>query len=688
MKNFIYFLLVIFTCELTMAQLTVQGDHFIYSKGTDIFVKEGINLKDPNSKFYLRGEAQLIQASNISNTGAGIISLFQEGTANVYSYNYWSSPVSNQSTGINGNVGFRNFQIKYPTVAIEGGVSPLSTDYTMTSGDSQILPYNSQFGQSDDGNVNGTPLRISGRWLWTYDSGGSATTGYAGWSIFNGSQTTKTGYGFTMKGVVDNGTLNNTTFNGAIGQRYDFRGRPNNGTIYVGVGNDNATLAGNPYPSALDLKKFLQVNAGNQGGALVNDVKMDPWVEFWESQEESSHMLNSYIGGYGRYVPLGFNTEILTGEFITTGTYQEAVFRRVNNDGTINLSAPSGGPPGPPGGALGSTDGNILSDGKRRYAAVGQGFFISRTNTNIDYSESVPGIPDAFEQVATTNISPGVNGGILGPGITGEAIEFNNSMRVFQRENQTNSFFKVTPGNSDPQSAVAANQIPKMIINVIPDGLYARPLSFIFHDSTSQDYDYAWEGPISGRVTTDAYIKIESGGEFGLSSQAFDENMSIPLGVQIASSFTVPIDVEFEIAFMMNFDPANVYLHDLQTGTYHDIKSGNKTLLIASGHHTDRFEITFKNTSDALSNNLIEEADFDVFQNNRTRELLILNPNLRKLTNITLYDLSGRLIFSNQPTTNQVSYSFNTTSLPNAIYIAKITTIDNEETSVKVSISN
>jgi hypothetical protein len=678
MKNFVYFLLVIFTCEMATAQLTVKGSNFIYSKGTDIFVKEEINLENTDSKLFLREEAQLIQGDNTANEGAGIISLFQEGTSNEYSYNYWSSPVSNQATGINGNVGFINTQIKYPTVDLS---LSSTTDYTTEFGQSQILPYSITEGQSDNGAIGGTDLRIAGRWLWTYDSGGNATTGYAGWSIFNGAQTTRTGYGFTMKGVIDNGTLNNDIFNGATGQRYDFRGRPNNGTILVGVGNDNATLAGNPYPSALDLKRFIEVNAGNLGGP----VKMDPWVQFWESRAENSHLLTNYEGGYGRYVPLGFGKVPLTGEFISTGAYQEAVFRRTNNDGTINLSMPSSGPPSPPGGTLGSTNLNILEDGKRRYAAIGQGFFISRTNTAVAYSENVNGVPDAFEQAATANITNGIP---LPSGIIGEEIEFNNSMRVFQREDGASSFFKVAPGTSDPQSAIAARQIPKMIVNVVPNGLYARPLSFVFDDSTSQGYDYAWEGPISGRIHTDAYIKIGTTGEYGLSSQAFDENMAIPLGVQVGSSFTAPIDVEFEIAFMINFDPANVYLHDIQTGTYHDIKTANATLLIAPGHYTDRFEITFKDTTGTLGNDNLEATNFDIFQNNNARELTFLNPDLQNVVSISLYDLSGRMVFSDNPKNTQASYSFNTASLSSAIYIAKVTTNNNKETAVKVSISN
>ncbi|NJM79583.1 MAG: hypothetical protein HC854_08195, partial [Flavobacterium sp.] len=77
------------------------------------------------------------------------------------------------------------------------------------------------------------------------------------------------GLGFTMKGVsgsditiahpisgsLGDGVANNPSNN----QRYDFRGKPNDGDISVTVGATagpnypNQTLAGNPYPSAINL---------------------------------------------------------------------------------------------------------------------------------------------------------------------------------------------------------------------------------------------------------------------------------------------------------------------------------------------------------------------------------------------------------------------------------------------------
>ncbi len=129
MKNFILLILVIFTGQITFAQLYAENSSFIFSKGTDIFVRENVIL-EAGTFFYLRGEAQLTQGntppgedpSNLDpryvNRGAGILSIYQEGTTNEYTYNYWSSPVSKQDTGSDGNVGFRRTQLMFP---ITGG---------------------------------------------------------------------------------------------------------------------------------------------------------------------------------------------------------------------------------------------------------------------------------------------------------------------------------------------------------------------------------------------------------------------------------------------------------------------------------------------------------------------------------------------------------------------------------------
>src|SRR5680860_99650 len=69
-------------------------DSYVYVEGQFIFVEKEIDLtlnpSEPvNAGIYLRNEAQLLQGnSNSTNTGKGLISVFQEGNATAYTYNY------------------------------------------------------------------------------------------------------------------------------------------------------------------------------------------------------------------------------------------------------------------------------------------------------------------------------------------------------------------------------------------------------------------------------------------------------------------------------------------------------------------------------------------------------------------------------------------------------------------------
>ncbi len=122
-----------------------------------------------------------------------------------------------------------------------------------------------------------------------------------------------------MKGV--NGTNNNeierVQNNLGNAQRYDFRGKPNDGELKLNVEKDKLRLIGNPYPSALNLQKFLTNNTAITGIAY-----------FWDFQDTvSSHYLKDYEGGYGAYSP-GANA------------YAPAVFKSYN--GASNETGNSG----------------------------------------------------------------------------------------------------------------------------------------------------------------------------------------------------------------------------------------------------------------------------------------------------------------------------------------------------------
>ncbi|MFZ0489852.1 MAG: T9SS type A sorting domain-containing protein [Salegentibacter sp.] len=274
MRHF-YLLGFFFLPVLSFSQLSISpspvGASYVFVKDEVLFVQQDVHLEKNNSSqleasLYLRGDAQLIQGEKVSNlnSGNGLLSLFQEGTSNAYDYNYWSLPVADNLSNNN----------QFGSVFFEPLDVTKSIPAKMISG--------------LDGTAN--PLSISRKWLYKFSG-----KQYNDWQYIGDSFDVLPGEGFTMKGV--NG-INSIAIFGILNnpgsqQRYDFRGKPNDGEIRLKINKDQAVLTGNPYPSALDLKQFLLENPASTGIAY-----------FWDSRPGgSSHYLQDYEGGYGLYSP-------------------------------------------------------------------------------------------------------------------------------------------------------------------------------------------------------------------------------------------------------------------------------------------------------------------------------------------------------------------------------------------------
>ena len=225
-----------------------------------------------------------------------------------------------------------------------------------------------------------------------------------------------------------------------------------------------------------------------------------------------------------------------------------------------------------------------------------------------------------------------------------------------------------------------------MTLNVVTNNQYVRPLNFVFDDNTTANYDFGWEARLNGRNDDDAYIRIEQS-EYGLSSQPYTLGTRIPLGIAVDPQRTTPISIEFEIAKMENFNPPNVFIYDAQTDIYHNVSNGNQSILLPAGHHVNRFFVTFIDRT--LSTIDVQAfADITAYQNNALMQLNIFNPQAIELKSIDIYDLAGRLVASKSPKVVQANYSFDTANYAQGIYIVKMTNADDEQKSVKVSVSN
>ncbi|MFL0352443.1 HYR domain-containing protein, partial [Xanthomarina sp. GH4-25] len=238
--------------------LTIENSNPV--EGQSIRVTNYLRIGDLNNGnnpavLDLEGESQLLQNTNsiVDYTADGALHKDQQGTTNLFNYNYWSSPVSTD-----GNT----YQIGS---ILHDGANPVG------------------WTTANDATGSTNPVTLSSRWLYLYEN--YPVGNYADWHRINQTYNVPVGLGYTMKGSGVGDPINDV-------QNYTFVGKPNNGIITSPVTGGNEALVGNPYPSALNANLFIADNAGSITGPLY----------FWEhSRTNASHVTIDYEGGYAAY---------------------------------------------------------------------------------------------------------------------------------------------------------------------------------------------------------------------------------------------------------------------------------------------------------------------------------------------------------------------------------------------------
>ncbi|MDG1508784.1 MAG: hypothetical protein P8Q53_03285, partial [Flavobacteriaceae bacterium] len=279
-------------------RLNINNDSKLTITNKLLLISESINIVN-GSELRLAGtRSQLItthtQPSKISGKGKLYIDQNSD-IPSTYRYNYFSSPVT--------TAGKNTFSVA--SVMKDGSIA--------TSSDSN--PLDITFTNEIDGDYTTSPITISDYWIYSYGSSSD-------WA-----QTRKDGIlnpadGFTFKGPGQE-------------QNYTFVGTPNDGITSINIGANQSYLVGNPFPSAINSKKFIEDNSESITGTLY----------FWEHQpghseeNDNGHYSSNYVGGYA------------------------------TRNLTMGIAAPNNGEDG------------VIFKVPGKYIAVAQGFFITGSNT-------------------------------------------------------------------------------------------------------------------------------------------------------------------------------------------------------------------------------------------------------------------------------------------------------------------
>ncbi|MFG6686144.1 choice-of-anchor D domain-containing protein [Mariniflexile sp. HNIBRBA6329] len=540
----------------------------------------------------LDGESQLVQGpdSKLDVTSSGYIERDQQGTKDLFTYNYWSSPV-----GIRNSTSNNNSYRMIDNVLKNGTVSATPNNITfLTSG------YN--------GNTSGTNISIADYWIWkfankTYDS-------YSSWQHMRRNGTILPAEGFTMKGVA------NTSGNITQTQNYVFNGKPNNGDITLSISAGNEYLVGNPYPSALDADEFIRDNI-KDGGNNTNNV-ISGALYFWDHFASNTHALAEYQGGYATYTLMG-------------GTPAVSNDARIKATGVVGTKVPG------------------------RYIPVAQGFFV---NAILD--------PALVGTSNDPNLASSIDGG---------NIIFKNSQRAFVTETSGTSLFVKNSNTKSKQTAsTTANVDSRQKIRLkfdSPKG-YHRQLLVGADENASNNFDLGYDAPLVENNNEDLFWVFNNNNFIIQAVNKLDVEQILPLGIKISKQGLASIKIEA----LENIDTdLNIYLHDKQLNTYHNLKESKYDVYLSPGKYLNRFEVTFANEDQAsLNTNNIENSSLQVYFSNENRSVIIHNPHLKNIISIEIFNVLGQSVFQSNDNTNKNYLEYKPKHISSGTYIIKLKT--------------
>ncbi|HEY9222032.1 MAG TPA: LamG domain-containing protein [Lutibacter sp.] len=576
-------------------KLTTSNSHtllgLIVDKDKKLTIKASQELKNTwylelDGAIDLEEESQLVQTENsmLDQDSGGYIERDQQGTANSFNYNYWSSPVGEITPlGVDqkgSGVANTNESYALKNVLMDG-TDPINPN---KKGIIKFLP---EYWAADTGIT--TPIIISSYWLHTFNG---ADNNYGAWKSINENTLLVAGEGYTMKGTSGAVNIGNQ-------QNYVFKGKPNNGEFTLQIGAGNSRLIGNPYPSAIDAKKFIDDNikdgGSNETGNIFNGA-----LYFWDHfGEQNSHYLKDYVGGYATYTKMG-------------GAIAYSNDGRINNNGSQGNNEPG------------------------QYIPVGQGFFVIAVTDTLKNSLSEPII---------------INGG---------DIVFKNSQRIFKTEAKDDSVFMKglnaksaqtseanEKDNSEPDEIL--DKRPKIWLQFDSPTGYSRQLLVGVDENASNFFDLGYDAPIADIGKEDMFWTF-GGSKFVIQAvNNFNSDQELPLGMKVSKTGLATIKIDE----LKNMDEnISVHIKDKLTGKIHNISRKPFEIILEAGNCLDRFSLTFK-MHKLIDEDVIAETflaieaqpnieGIPIFMDNTIRELQIKNNNGEEITGIILYNYLGQ----------------------------------------------
>ena len=233
------------------------------------------------------------------------------------------------------------------------------------------------------------------------------------------------------------------------------------------------------------------------------------------------------------------------------------------------------------------------------------------------------------------------------------SLLFNNSIRTTQ--NGATKFFGK---NADASEEVR----DKFWLNMITPTNIASNMNVVYFLEGNNNFTQDDSRSMGG---SDALYSIVENEKIGINGRSsFVDTDIIQIGSQHFASGNYRIELAGKEGVFANGQ--NIYLKDKQTGILTNLSEGNYTFQATAGETTGRFEIIYKPEAVLATGDSLKD-DLTVY---RTGNDFVVKAQSNSITNLEVYDASGRLAYKIQP--NQTKVIIPAESLVNGVYFIKI----------------
>lgn len=279
---------------------------------------------------------------------------------------------------------------------------------------------------------------------------------------------------------------------------------------------------------------------------------------------------------------------------------------------------------------------------------------------------------------------------------TGGNIVFNNTQRLFVKENDVAAFelFKtsITSANSTPNNnndAYEVDTFSRVRLGFNSNNKYHRQILLGFMNENATDgYDAGYDAVhIDNQPNDMCFIN----GTTKLTIQGdgfFNKNNSYPLEIKTA----VEGNVQFVLDSLENFDTnQKIFIYDKKTNTYHNIKEQLFEVMLPAGISENRFYLRFKNKNKKNHNHhkttldeddLVESDGIEAIYTHSNHVLNIRNfSEDTPVSTVSLFNIMSQFISKWDITDKvQTNIQIPIQNISSGTYIVKIKTTDGDIT--------